>query len=71
MPGRVIDSSRRLVEKVVAGQKLLVTEAMKLETAVKAPIGGMVPGDRLEPARACESGDLLAAHRGVDRNAGV
>ena len=29
-------------EQVKAGQKLLVTEAMKLETVIKAPVTGVV-----------------------------
>ena len=37
MPGRVIDLVTKVGEQVKAGQKLLVTEAMKLETVIKAP----------------------------------
>ena len=37
MPGRVIDLVTKVGEHVKAGQKLLVTEAMKLETVIKAP----------------------------------
>ena len=44
MPGRVIDLVTKVGEQVKAGQKLLVTEAMKLETVIKAPVDG--PGAR-------------------------
>ena len=42
MPGRVIDLVTKVGEQVKAGQKLLVTEAMKLETVIKAPSTGLV-----------------------------
>jgi pyruvate carboxylase len=59
MPGRVTDLVTKVGEHVTAGQKLLVTEAMKLETVIKAPLAGVVreivagAGDRVE------AGDLL------------
>jgi pyruvate carboxylase len=59
MPGRVIDLVTKVGERVAAGQRLLVTEAMKLETVVKAPAASVVKeilagaGDRVE------AGDLL------------
>ena len=46
MPGRVIDLVTKVGEHVKAGQKLLVTEAMKLETVIKAPIDGHRARDR-------------------------
>ena len=51
MPGRVIDLVTKVGEQVKAGQKLLVTEAMKLETVIKAPKSAE-PCGRLSPAPA-------------------
>ena len=59
MPGRVIDLVTKVGEKVSAGQKLLVTEAMKLETVVKAPIDGMVREIVAGAGESVEGGDLL------------
>ena len=59
MPGRVIDLVTKVGEKVVAGQKLLVTEAMKLETIIKAPVGGLVREIVSGAGDSVEAGDLL------------
>ncbi|HTA18421.1 MAG TPA: pyruvate carboxylase [Polyangia bacterium] len=59
MPGRVIDLVTKVGEHVKAGQKLLVTEAMKLETVVKAPITGVVREIVSGAGEAVEGGDLL------------
>jgi pyruvate carboxylase len=59
MPGRVIDLVTKVGEKVAAGQKLLVTEAMKLETVVKAPISGLVREIVAGAGESVEAGDLL------------
>ncbi len=59
MPGRVIDLVTTVGEKVAAGQKLLVTEAMKLETVVKAPIEGLVREIVSGAGESVEAGDLL------------
>jgi pyruvate carboxylase len=59
MPGRVIDLVTKVGEKVQAGQKLLVTEAMKLETVVKAPVSGMVREIVSGAGESVEAGDLL------------
>jgi pyruvate carboxylase len=59
MPGRVIDLVTKVGEKLTAGQKLLVTEAMKLETVVKAPISGTVREIVAGAGESVEAGDLL------------
>jgi pyruvate carboxylase len=59
MPGRVIDLVTKVGEKVTAGQKLLVTEAMKLETVIKAPVEGMVREIVSGAGESVEAGDLL------------
>jgi pyruvate carboxylase len=59
MPGRVIDLVTKVGEHVKAGQKLLVTEAMKLETVIKAPIDGHVREIVAGAGESVEAGDLL------------
>jgi pyruvate carboxylase len=59
MPGRVIDLVTKVGEHVKAGQKLLVTEAMKLETVVKAPVTGIVREIVSGAGESVEGGDLL------------
>jgi pyruvate carboxylase len=59
MPGRVIDLVTKVGEHVKAGQKLMVTEAMKLETVIKAPVTGMVREIIAGASESVEAGDLL------------
>jgi biotin carboxyl carrier protein len=42
MPGRVSKVNVRPGERVAAGQALVVLEAMKMEHALSAPVGGVV-----------------------------
>jgi pyruvate carboxylase subunit B len=44
MPGNIVDVLVREGDRVEAGQSLLVTEAMKMETEIQAPIGGQITG---------------------------
>jgi pyruvate carboxylase subunit B len=55
MPGNIVDVLVKEGDAVKAGQALLITEAMKMETEVQAPIAGtvkavhVVKGDRVNP----------------------
>ena len=55
MPGTVIEVLVDVGSKVSAGDPVLVTEAMKMETEIQAPIGGtvnaihVVKGDSVNP----------------------
>ena len=55
MPGNIVDVLVKEGDKVKAGQAVLITEAMKMETEVQAPIAGTVKavhvakGDRVNP----------------------
>jgi len=55
MPGNIVDVLIKEGDTVKAGQPILITEAMKMETEVQAPIGGTVKaihvakGDRVNP----------------------
>jgi pyruvate carboxylase subunit B len=44
MPGNIVDVLVKEGDRVEAGQPVLVTEAMKMETEVQAPVGGEVTG---------------------------
>ena len=44
MPGNIVDVLVKEGEAVTAGQPVLVTEAMKMETEIQAPIAGTVTG---------------------------
>jgi pyruvate carboxylase len=68
MPGRVIDLVTKVGEHVKAGQKLLVTEAMKLETVIKAPVDGHVREIVAGAGESVEAGDLLVV---IDEGAPV
>jgi propionyl-CoA carboxylase alpha chain len=60
MPGAVV---RVLVEPgaaVVAGQTLVVLEAMKMEHTVTAPTTGMVTEVRVQPGQQVDAGSVLA-----------
>src|SRR5690606_8437301 len=55
MPGNVVDVLVQVGDAVKAGQPVLVSEAMKMETEIQAPIAGTVKavhvgkGDRVNP----------------------
>lgn len=55
MPGNIVDVLVKEGDKVKTGQAVLITEAMKMETEVQAPIDGTVKaihiakGDRVTP----------------------
>ncbi|MCY1352640.1 2-oxoglutarate carboxylase large subunit [compost metagenome] len=56
MPGNIVDVLVKEGDQVKAGQAVLITEAMKMETEVQAPIAGTVKaihvakGDRVNPS---------------------
>ncbi|WP_044304092.1 pyruvate carboxylase, partial [Rhodopirellula sallentina] len=60
MPGMVITVAAAEGEKIKAGQKLLVLEAMKMETTINAPADGTVEKIHTPPGTQVEAGDLLA-----------
>jgi urease accessory protein UreG len=55
MPGNIVDVLVSVGDTVTAGQAILVTEAMKMETEVQAPVAGSIKavhvakGDRVTP----------------------
>ena len=59
MPGMVITVAVGEGEKVKEGQKLMVLEAMKMETTVNAPKAGTIKKVQTPPGTQVETGDLL------------
>jgi pyruvate carboxylase subunit B len=53
MPGTVVSVNVKLGDQVIAGQVLLVMEAMKMETEIQAPITGQIA------ALSCQKGDKV------------
>jgi len=57
MPGNIIDVLIQIGDKVKAGQPILITETMKMESEIQAPIAGTVKavhvakGDRVIPGK--------------------
>jgi pyruvate carboxylase len=59
MPGLVVSITAAPGEKVAAGQKLCVLEAMKMETTLYAEKPGRVAELLVQPGTQVEAGDLL------------
>jgi pyruvate carboxylase len=59
MPGMVINVAVSEGERVRAGQKLVVLEAMKMETTINAPIDGVIGKVAVQPGTQVAGGDLL------------
>ncbi|MCA9136936.1 MAG: biotin/lipoyl-binding protein, partial [Planctomycetales bacterium] len=60
MPGMVITVAVSEGDKVKEGQKLMVLEAMKMETTINAPKSGIIKSIHAPPGTQVEAGDLLA-----------
>jgi biotin carboxyl carrier protein len=59
IPGRVVSVSVAPGDEVVAGQQLLVVEAMKMQNELPAPRAGTVARIATETGQTVEVGDLL------------
>jgi pyruvate carboxylase len=59
MPGLVVRVNVAAGEHVTAGQKLVLLEAMKMETTVQAPQAGKIAEVLVRPQMQVEAGDLL------------
>ncbi len=59
MPGMVITVAVNEGDKVKEGQKLMVLEAMKMETTINAPLSGTIMGIQTPAGTQVEAGDLL------------
>ncbi|USG67254.1 pyruvate carboxylase [Brevibacillus ruminantium] len=59
MPGKVLKVLVSVGDKVHKGEHLLVSEAMKMETTIQAPLDGKVKAIHVKAGDAIETGDLL------------
>jgi pyruvate carboxylase subunit B len=59
MPGNIVDVLVKEGDTVTAGQPVLVTEAMKMETEIQAPIGGTVTGIFVSKGDAVNPNEVL------------
>ena len=59
IPGRIVSVSVVPGDEVVAGQQLLVVEAMKMQNELRAPRAGTVSSVATGTGRTIEVGDLL------------
>jgi pyruvate carboxylase len=59
MPGAVVVVAVQQGDKIVAGQKLLTLEAMKMETTILADVGGKIADVHVVAGAHVEAGDLL------------
>ncbi|MCH8474607.1 MAG: hypothetical protein LAT55_05195 [Opitutales bacterium] len=64
MPGTVLSIEVEVGEKVTAGQKLLVLEAMKMESPVTAPVEGTIGQIEIAVGDTVANGDLLLILQG-------
>ncbi|SDI37683.1 pyruvate carboxylase [Alteribacillus bidgolensis] len=59
MPGTVVKKLVEKGEKVKKGDHLMITEAMKMETTVQAPVNGIIKEIYVSGGETIETGDLL------------
>jgi len=59
MPGNIVDVLVREGDAVTAGQPVLVTEAMKMETEIQAPIAGKVTGVFVQKGESVNPNEVL------------
>ncbi len=59
MPGLVLEVAVAEGEKVAAGGKLFILEAMKMENEIRAPMGGTVEGVKVRKGDVVEKDQLL------------
>jgi len=71
MPGRVLEIRTSVGGTVVAGQSLLVLEAMKMEHHMTAPVDGTVIEIRVVTGDQVDNGALLLVIEPVAEEGGV
>ncbi|SEG68351.1 sodium-extruding oxaloacetate decarboxylase subunit alpha [Marinobacterium lutimaris] len=59
MPGNIVDVLVSVGDEVTAGQAVLITEAMKMETEIQAPIAGKVKGVHVAKGDRVTPGEVL------------
>ncbi len=64
IPGLITSVVVAVGAEVVAGEQLLVLEAMKMENEIAAPVGGTVAAVHVSPGEVVEKGTLLVELEG-------
>lgn len=59
MPGKVLEVAVAVGDAVTSGQRLLVLEAMKMESPIRAPQDGVVTAIHVELGATVDAGDVL------------
>jgi len=65
MPGNIVDVLVKEGDAVPAGQPVLITEAMNMETEVQAPISGTVTGVYVRKGDAVTPDEVLVEITGT------
>jgi len=60
MPGMIVRWRKKPGEAVQAGEIILTLEAMKMENAIKAPVGGTLRKTNYREGDSVRRGDILA-----------
>ena len=60
MPGRIVNVSVAVGDRVTKGQSILVLESMKMENTVSSPINGTVSAVHVEAGDSIQHGQTLA-----------
>lgn len=66
MPGKVVTLDVEVGQKVEAGQRLLVMEAMKMEHTLEAPQAGTISEVRVEPGKQVDADEVLVVIADAD-----
>lgn len=59
MPGNIVDVLVKVGQPVKAGTPVLITEAMKMETEIQAPISGKVTAVHVQKGGRVTPGEIL------------
>ena len=59
MPGVIVSVTKKVGENVIAGEPILVLEAMKMENEIRAPIGGTLLEIKVSPSQRVDKGETL------------
>jgi biotin carboxyl carrier protein len=59
MPGVIVSVTKKIGEKIIAGEPILVLEAMKMENEIRAPVGGTLLEVKVSPGQRVDKGETL------------
>ncbi len=59
MPGVIVSVTKKAGENIIAGEPILVLEAMKMENEIRAPVGGTLLEVKVSPGQRVDKGETL------------